>query len=82
MLCFPDVDLVDLIKQAKLWEEPPGVGKVPGRCVNENYGRELDTPEFGYRLSEGFNVSIATSELFEEFSEDYSFLFVVRSQPG
>lgn len=76
---FLGVKIADLLSEVGLEYEPYGVLKVPGRCAIPNY---TEKPEYAYRFSDRSELSVSTGQLFQQFPQDFSMLFVVKFSKG
>lgn len=77
------ITVVDLVKAADFWNEPQGIVKIYGRCVNPDEDKDLQSSDYAYRLTDGYDqLSISTETLFTEFPQNFSILLLVRPQPG
>lgn len=82
---FPAVDdgIADLINESGLWDEPQGIEKIAGRCVNATDNRRSSDEDYAFRINRSPEISVQTRQLFpRNFPQDFSLLFVVRPPKG
>lgn len=69
-----------MIEEASLFEEPYGIERVQGRCVNASQDPTKD--QYAFRFKHEPSSLVASYAYPEGFPEDFSILMVLRQAPG